>query len=78
MEDQGIGISEQDRARIFERFEQGAAVSGKKGLGLGLWITKKIVEAHGGTVAVESELGKGSAFTIKIPQEQDYDAGRKS
>ena len=78
VEDQGIGISHQDCERVFDRFEQGGAVSGNKGLGLGLWITKTIVEAHGGTVAAESELGKGSAFTIKIPQERDYGTGRKA
>jgi PAS domain S-box-containing protein len=65
--DNGKGISPADLDRIFERFERVAERSTDGGLGLGLWITKQIVETHGGTVAVESELGKGSTFIVRIP-----------
>jgi signal transduction histidine kinase len=65
--DRGIGISVEDQARVFQRFER--AVSPRKfgGLGLGLWIVKQLVTAHGGTIAVESELGVGSTFTVTLP-----------
>lgn len=66
--DHGIGIAEADQGRIFDRFER--AVSGKSysGLGLGLWITRKIVEAHGGSIDVESRAGEGSTFTLRLPR----------
>ncbi|MGH7932369.1 MAG: sensor histidine kinase [Candidatus Binataceae bacterium] len=67
VQDEGIGLSEQDQERVFNRFESVRAKSDHKGLGLGLWITKRIVEAHGGTMFVESELGKGSVFIIRLP-----------
>lgn len=65
--DRGIGIPEDMQTKIFERFER--AVSGEKisGLGLGLYITRQIVEAHGGEISVESELGKGSCFRVDLP-----------
>jgi len=68
--DHGIGIAAKDRARIFERFER--AVSGRNygGLGLGLWISKKIVEAHRGTIQVESEPGRGATFIVTLPGAQ--------
>jgi PAS domain S-box-containing protein len=65
--DEGIGISPENLDRIFERFERVTARSKGEGLGMGLWITKQIVEAHGGTVAVESEPEKGSTFTVQLP-----------
>lgn len=69
--DEGIGISPEDLGRVFERFERITTRSGSKGLGLGLWITKRIVEAHGGTVLAESEPGKGSTFTMRLPLRSD-------
>jgi signal transduction histidine kinase len=65
--DQGIGISPEDQARIFERFER--AVSGRSygGIGLGLWITREIVQHHGGTVTVKSEPGEGATFVVQLP-----------
>jgi PAS domain S-box-containing protein len=65
--DEGIGISSEDFDRIFKRFERADARSHNEGLGMGLWITQQIVQAHGGTVIVQSELGKGSAFTVRLP-----------
>jgi signal transduction histidine kinase len=68
--DHGIGISPADRARIFERFER--AVSGRHfgGLGIGLWIARRIVEAHGGWIEVDSEPGNGSTFSVCLPSQQ--------
>jgi PAS domain S-box-containing protein len=65
--DEGIGISSEDFDRIFKRFERGDARSHNEGLGMGLWITRQIVQAHGGAVIVQSELGKGSTFTVRLP-----------
>jgi PAS domain S-box-containing protein len=65
--DEGIGISSEDFARIFKRFERANVRSHNEGLGMGLWITQQIVQAHGGVVMVQSELGKGSTFTVRLP-----------
>jgi PAS domain S-box-containing protein len=67
--DQGIGIEPRAMPRIFERFER--AVSGRKygGLGIGLYITRQIVEAHGGSIDVTSQLGEGSEFTVRLPHQ---------
>ena len=67
MKDQGKGISEQDQKRIFEQFERVTDSDGSGGLGLGLFITRQLVEAHGGGISVQSQLGKGSTFTVKLP-----------
>jgi len=67
--DTGIGIAPEDQARIFEEFyrtPQAKALEAR-GTGLGLPLVKRIVEAHGGTITVESELGKGSRFTFRLP-----------
>lgn len=69
--DYGIGISKEDQARIFERFERAVSLKSFGGLGLGLYITRQIVDAHGGTVRVESEPGAGSAFIVEIPRLPD-------
>ena len=58
--DTGVGIQEDDLARIFEPFFS----TGKKGTGLGLWVTQDIVRQHGGRIEVSSERGKGTVFTI--------------
>jgi signal transduction histidine kinase len=65
--DRGIGIAEADQERIFARFERAASATQYGGLGLGLFITRQIVEALGGGVRVESELGRGSTFTVELP-----------
>jgi two-component system, OmpR family, sensor kinase len=65
--DQGIGIEAQDLLRIFGRFERAASALNYSGLGLGLYVTRQIVEAHGGTIAVSSEPGVGSRFTVRLP-----------
>ena len=65
--DTGIGIAPENLERIFERFERAHIRSSKTGLGMGLWITQQIVQAHGGTVFAQSELGKGSTFVVRLP-----------
>ena len=65
--DHGIGISKEHRDRIFERFERAVIERTFGGLGLGLWIVRRVVEAHGGTIELESTPGKGSLFTVKLP-----------
>jgi signal transduction histidine kinase len=67
--DTGIGIPEADRARIFEEFAQVAGPSGgpAEGTGLGLALTRRFVELHGGRLWVESEVGSGSTFRFTIP-----------
>lgn len=70
VEDTGIGISKEDRSKLFGKFQQLAWVpgGGEKGMGLGLAITKGIVELHGGQITVSSEVGKGSKFMFTIPK----------
>jgi signal transduction histidine kinase len=66
--DQGIGMSREDRAHLWEPFRRGGASTGAiPGTGLGLSIAKRIVEAHGGEIAVQSEPGVGSTFSLKLP-----------
>ena len=68
--DNGFGISSQDQLHIFDKFYRSEQMVGRglPGIGLGLSYVKLMVEAHGGTVGVESILGKGSVFTLEIPQ----------
>jgi signal transduction histidine kinase/NO-binding membrane sensor protein with MHYT domain len=64
--DHGIGIPPDQQERIFERFER-AASPNFGGLGLGLYIARQIIEAHGGTIGVKSSLGAGSVFVVELP-----------
>lgn len=66
--DQGLGIAKSDIEKIFERYERGLLSREVSGLGLGLFITKQIVNAHGGKIWVESEVGKGSTFFVELPR----------
>jgi PAS domain S-box-containing protein len=65
--DRGIGIKREDQDRIFGQFERAISASSISGLGLGLYISRKIVEAHHGRISVRSEEGKGSVFTVELP-----------
>jgi signal transduction histidine kinase len=74
--DTGVGIDPESVGRVFDRFFTEFDVSrhssghfeyGKKGLGLGLSVVKAFVEMHGGRVEVQSEMGKGTTFTIRLP-----------
>ena len=66
--DHGIGIAREDHARIFGRFERAVSERNFGGLGLGLYFIKQIVDAHGGTVRVDSEKGAGSTFPVRLPR----------
>ena len=73
VQDTGIGIDPDDRPHLFERFYRGKQVRQTKihGTGLGLAIVKEIVELHNGSIDLESELEKGSTFTIRFPIETE-------
>ncbi|MDC0711096.1 CHASE domain-containing protein [Stigmatella sp. ncwal1] len=69
VEDHGIGIELEHQERIFERFERAVSERNYGGLGLGLYITRTIVELLGGTIRVQSQPGQGAAFTVDLPRE---------
>lgn len=68
VEDTGPGIPTEEQATLFERFRQGSHK--RSGSGLGLYLSRRIVEAHQGTIQVKSELGKGSIFVVRLPIQQ--------
>jgi len=69
--DTGVGIAPQEQAQIFEEFQQvGTGTAKAEGTGLGLALTQKLVELHGGRIWVESTLGQGSTFTVSLPLQQ--------
>lgn len=74
--DQGPGVSDEDAPRLFSRFFRSATPQGVEGFGLGLYISKLLVEAHGGRIWVESEVGKGSAFRFSLPARNDCETSR--
>jgi two-component system sensor histidine kinase/response regulator len=67
VEDTGCGIPAEDQNKLFERFRQGEGDNRRAGSGLGLYLVRRIVEGHQGTIQVQSEVGKGSVFTIQLP-----------
>ncbi len=69
IEDTGVGMPQHDLGRIFEPFEQVPTPGPQKGTGLGLTITRRFVELMGGTLLVESEVGRGSRFVVELPLE---------
>jgi len=68
--DNGIGVAEADQARIFEEFQQVGRERSREGTGLGLTLTKRFVELHGGRIWLESTPGKGSTFAFTLPLRQ--------
>ncbi|ATH79773.1 response regulator [Pseudomonas sp. KHPS1] len=66
--DQGMGISEADQRRVFEQFERVCDAGVAQGLGLGLFISEQIVQAHGGRIELSSRLGEGSCFSVLLPR----------
>ncbi len=75
--DEGIGIPEEAIALIYERFYRASNSDGDRisGMGLGLYIVRHIIEAHGGTIEVASEQGRGSTFTVTLPLEVGIEDG---
>ncbi|MFY9586059.1 MAG: HAMP domain-containing sensor histidine kinase [Actinomycetota bacterium] len=67
--DRGVGIDPAEQPRVFERFARGRTpgLDGVSGAGLGLYISRRIVEAHGGRLSVDSAPGRGSTFTMRVP-----------
>jgi two-component system, sensor histidine kinase and response regulator len=79
--DEGIGVPTEDRTKIFEKFYRAAnanTIPGTPGAGLGLAIVKQAVELHGGTISVESEVNKGTTFTILLPQAANRPQGDRN
>jgi len=64
--DEGTGM---DPAMIPKLFQFGATTKGERGNGMGLWVVKKLMDKHGGTIGVESKLGKGTRFTLIWPRQ---------
>ncbi len=69
VEDRGIGIAPEHQTRIFQQFERAAPSTSYGGLGLGLWISRQIVDAMGGNISVTSQVGVGSVFTVELPRD---------
>ena len=67
VKDTGVGIAPDQLAPVFQEFHQARSPERNRGAGLGLAITQRLVKAHGGSISVESELGKGSCFTFSLP-----------
>lgn len=68
--DQGIGILEEEIPKIFGRFYRGSNVTEKEGIGIGLYLSRQIIECQGGYIKVSSELSKGSKFQVFLPKER--------
>ena len=69
--DHGIGIAADRLPKIFDRFERAVSSTHYGGLGLGLYLARSIVESHGGAITVESRVGEGSTFTVRLPRTQE-------
>ena len=78
VQDRGIGISEEDQKRIFEPFFRSdpSRTRATGGVGLGLAVVKRIVEAHSGTIEVQSELGQRTRFVVTLPLVQQEASAR--
>ena len=68
VEDHGLGIAPDDVDRIFDQFERAVSSRHFGGLGLGLYITRRLVEEHGGSITAASRPGFGSVFTVRVPR----------
>jgi signal transduction histidine kinase len=67
--DHGIGIAPADRERIFQRFQRASGAPRSGGFGIGLWLSSRLVQAQGGTLALQSEPGRGSTFIVRLPRD---------
>jgi signal transduction histidine kinase len=68
MRDDGPGIAPEDQARIFQPYERAASYLNASGFGLGVFIAREVLEAHGGTIRVEGAPGRGAAFVVELPR----------
>ena len=68
MRDEGVGIPEDRVAGVFSGPAPTAQKSGPSGAGLGLYLTRRLIEAHGGSIDVESKLGEGTTFSLLLPR----------
>jgi signal transduction histidine kinase len=75
VEDRGAGIAPEDLPRLFDRWFRASATQRLEGMGLGLYTTRMLVEAHGGGVDVVSEAGKGSVFRVRLPRRRPASEG---
>lgn len=75
--DHGEGIDVADQARIFDRFERAVPGQNYGGFGLGLWIARQLVEAHGGAISVQSQVGEGATFIVELPFDRKTEAATK-
>ena len=73
--DNGCGMDEETQAKVFHRF---FSTKGSRGTGLGLMISKKIIDEHGGTIEMQSEQGKGTRFRVRLPGKRLADKGREN
>jgi len=76
--DHGIGIPADKLGRVFDRFERAVSARAYGGLGLGLYITRQIVEAHRGLIRVDSVEGRGATFTVELPKLRATTSGHAS
>jgi signal transduction histidine kinase len=74
VQDHGIGIAPEDLVRIFGRFERSTSVRHYGGLGLGLYVARQIVDAHGGSIRMESHVGQGSTVIVELPRSRSMGA----
>ncbi len=67
VQDQGMGIAPEDQERVFQRFERAVSARKISGMGLGLFICRQIIEAHGGRIELQSQVGQGTTFLVTLP-----------
>lgn len=70
--DSGIGIAEADTPKIFQRFYRGSSVSVEEGVGIGLYLTRRIITGENGYLKVKSKVGEGSSFFVYLPKSEEY------
>jgi signal transduction histidine kinase len=75
VQDQGVGIAQDRLIRIFDYLDQGGLPVRNGGFGIGLWVVRHLATAMGGDVSVESQLNRGSTFTLKVPITPKEDRG---
>lgn len=77
VKDEGIGLTNQQKEQLFTRFYRAEDTKGISGLGLGLYLTKQIIDRHNGRIEVESEYGKGSEFSFTLPLRKEQETKEK-